>query len=50
MTGVTVIIYEAVAGRVAALFAGGCALLVFAAFWLVLPLSMRKGEQDPPGR
>jgi hypothetical protein len=50
VTGMTVIIFEAVAGRVAGLMAGGCALVVFAAFWLVLPLSMRTGTQDPPGR
>ena len=50
VTGMTVIIFDAVAGRVAALFAGGCALVVFAAFWWVLPLSMRTGEQDSPRR
>ncbi len=50
VTGMTVIIFEAVAGRVAALMAGGCALVVFGAFWLVLPLSMRTRKQDSPGR
>ncbi len=39
----TVIIFEVVAGRTAALIAGGCALVLFAAFWLVLPLTMRDG-------
>ena len=44
LTGMMAIIFEAVAGRLAALIAGGCALLVFAAFWLLLPLAMRGGE------
>ncbi|KGI69604.1 DUF6328 family protein [Mycolicibacterium rufum] len=41
VTGMTVIIFDAVAGLTPALVAGGCALLLFAGFWLVLPLGMR---------
>ena len=47
VTGMTVIIFEVVAGRLAALVSGGCALVLFAAFWLVLPLTMRDGERHP---
>jgi hypothetical protein len=47
VTGMTVIIFEAVAGRVAALVAGGGALVLFAGFWLVLPLTMRFEQDDP---
>ncbi len=47
VTGMTVIVFEAVAGRGAALAAGGAALVLFAAFWLVLPLTMRTTEQPP---
>ena len=47
VTGMTVIVFEAVAGRGAALVAGGAALVLFAAFWLVLPLTMRTTEQPP---
>lgn len=48
VAGMTIIIFEAVAGRVAALIAGGGALLVFSAFWLVMPLSMRSAAPPPP--
>ncbi len=44
VTGMTVIIFDAVAGLTAALLAGTCALLLFAGFWLVLPLSLRAEE------
>lgn len=47
VTGMTVIIFEAVAGRVAALVAGGGALVLFGAFWLVLPLTMRLEDGQP---
>lgn len=43
LTGMTTLIFEAVAGRPAALVAGGCALALFIVFWLVWPLSMRTG-------
>lgn len=48
LTGMVVIIFDVVAGRVAAFIAGGCALLLFVAFWLVWPLSLRNGGQQPP--
>jgi hypothetical protein len=41
LTGVTVIVFDAVAGRTAGLAAGACALGVFASFWWVLPLLLR---------
>lgn len=41
LTGVTVIIFVAVAGATAGLIAGACALALFAAFWWALPLSLR---------
>lgn len=46
VTGMTVIIFDAVAGTVPALIAGVCALVVFGAFWLALPLGMRLGERQ----
>lgn len=46
VTGMTVIIFAAVAGTVPALIAGVCALVVFGAFWLALPLGMRLGERQ----
>ncbi|KWX65594.1 DUF6328 family protein [Mycobacterium sp. NAZ190054] len=48
LTGMTTIIFEAVAGRVPALLAGAGALLLFTAFWLVYPLVMRRGDEEPP--
>jgi hypothetical protein len=44
----TVIIFYAVVGQGAALVAGGCALVLFVAFWLVLPLSMRNAGHKAP--
>lgn len=41
LTGVTVIVFAAVAGSSAALIAGACALTLFAFFWWVLPLILR---------
>jgi hypothetical protein len=41
LTGVTVIVFDAVAGRGAALIAGACALALFGFFWWVLPLLLR---------
>lgn len=43
LCGVTVIVFDAVAGDGAALIAGVCAALLFAVFWMVLPLTMRLG-------
>lgn len=48
VTGMTVIIFDAVAGLFPALLAGACALILFTTFWLVLPLSMRNGSRKPP--
>ncbi|KRE30286.1 hypothetical protein ASG82_24515 [Mycobacterium sp. Soil538] len=44
VTGMTVIIFDAVAGLTPALVAGACALLLFAGFWFVLPLGMRGAD------
>ena len=41
LTGVTLIIFVAVAGTTAGLIAGACALAMFAVFWWLLPLSLR---------
>jgi hypothetical protein len=41
LTGVTVIIFVAVAGTTAGLIAGACALTMFAFFWWLLPLRLR---------
>lgn len=48
VAGMTVIVFEAVAGRGAALIAGGCALVLFATFWLVAPLSLRGSDRERP--
>ncbi|CAN3130490.1 DUF6328 family protein [Mycobacterium sp. smrl_JER01] len=47
VTGVTVIIFDAVAGLTPALVSGACALALFTVFWLVLPLIMRDGRREP---
>ncbi|MDY7000126.1 MAG: DUF6328 family protein, partial [Actinomycetota bacterium] len=49
VTGMTVLIFYAVLGMVPALLAGIGALVVFSAFWLVLPLGMRRTEPPPLG-
>jgi hypothetical protein len=41
LTGVTVIVFAAVAGRGAGVIAGACALAIFAFFWWTLPLLLR---------
>jgi hypothetical protein len=46
LTGVTVIIFGAVAGPPAGAIAGGCAVIAQLGFWVVLPLWVRHGE--PP--
>ncbi|MGP4054086.1 DUF6328 family protein [Mycobacterium sp. 4D054] len=48
VTGVTVIIFDAVAGLGPALTAGAFALVLFIVFWLALPLAMRNGNRQPP--
>lgn len=41
LTGVTTIVFAAVAGSSAALIAGACALTLFTFFWWILPLVLR---------
>ncbi|ORA17565.1 DUF6328 family protein [Mycobacterium asiaticum] len=41
LTGVTVIIFDAVAGVAAGVIAGACALALFAVSWLLVPLLLR---------
>ncbi|OBF86727.1 hypothetical protein A5791_20105 [Mycobacterium sp. 852002-51163_SCH5372311] len=41
LTGMTVIVFAAVSGRIAGFVAGACALALFTLFWLVLPLLLR---------
>lgn len=41
LTGVTVIVFAAVAGRSPAVIAGGCALALYTFFWWLLPLLLR---------
>ena len=41
LTGVTIIVFDAVSGPTAGLIAGACALTLFAFFWWFLPLSLR---------
>jgi len=48
LAGVTVVIFGAVLGVTIGAAAGVCALVLFAAFWLALPLAMRSGEEQPP--
>jgi hypothetical protein len=47
LTGMTGIIFAAVSGRNAAFAAGACALVLFSAFWLVVPLILRsRGTEE----
>ncbi|MBX7434762.1 hypothetical protein JDV09_22080 [Mycobacterium sp. Y57] len=46
VAGMTIIIFDVVAGRPAALFAGACALVLFVAFWLVAPMTMRMHDES----
>lgn len=46
MSGMTVIIFAAVSGRSAGVVAGGCALLLFTVFWLILPLKLRGSREE----
>ena len=41
LTGMTIIVFDAVSGLNAGFVAGACALALFALFWLVLPLLLR---------
>src|SRR5277367_3292878 len=47
LTGVTVIIFGAVAGPVAGAIAGACAVTALLGFWVLLPLRLRH-EAPPP--
>ncbi len=49
LAGVTVIVFDAVAGRPAALVAGAVAVVAFAVFWVAVPLALRIGHPPPPG-
>jgi hypothetical protein len=44
LTGVTVIIFDSVAGSTAAIIAGACALVLFAVSWLLVPLLLRSRD------
>src|ERR1700691_1453935 len=46
LTGVTVIIFGAVAGPAAGAIAGGCAVTALVGFWVLLPLRVR--HEAPP--
>lgn len=41
LTGVTIIVFVAVAGTTVGLIAGACALMMFGCFWWLLPLALR---------
>jgi Family of unknown function (DUF6328) len=47
LVGVTVVIFDAVAGSTAAVVAGVVALFAFASFWVAIPLLMRWGKAQP---
>lgn len=56
LTGVTVLIFDIVAGQPAALIAGLCALVAFIGFWVVFPMRVRTTggpsqirRTEPPG-
>jgi hypothetical protein len=44
--GMTVIIFDAVAGLTPALIAGVCAVLLYASFWVALPYGLRATGQE----
>lgn len=48
LVGVTVVVFDAVAGHTAGVVAGGCALVALIGFWVALPLGMR--ATGPPAR
>ena len=48
VSGMTMIIFYTVVGTLPAMVAGVSALVVFAGFWLVLPLAMRRTEPSTP--
>lgn len=46
LSGVTIIVFAAVSGRTAGLVAGGCALVLFTVFWLIVPRALRGARAD----
>ncbi|QYL26278.1 hypothetical protein TM48_00354 [Mycobacterium shottsii] len=48
LTGVTALIFGAVSGRTAAIIAGSCALVLFALFWVLVPLLLRTRDVQLP--
>jgi hypothetical protein len=44
LTGVTVIIFDSVAGTAAGIIAGACASALFAVSWLLVPLLLRSRD------
>jgi hypothetical protein len=46
LAGVAIVIFDAVAGSIAAWIAGGCTLVALIVFWFLLPLWQR-GDNDP---
>lgn len=47
LTGVTVLIFGAVAGQVAGVVAGSCALVAQVCLWVLLPLWVRRNAPSP---
>ena len=48
LTGVTVVIFDAVLGPRAGVVAGSCTAVALLVFWAVVPLSMRVRHRKPP--
>jgi hypothetical protein len=46
LTGVAIVIFDAVAGRTAAWIAGGCSLVALTAAWFFLPLRLRGNDNN----
>jgi hypothetical protein len=46
LTGVAIVIFDAVAGPTAAWIAGGCAMVVLIAVWFFLPLRQRGNQES----
>lgn len=47
MTGVSILVFDAVSGPRLAWIAGACAALAIVGFWVVAPLALRRGPKDP---
>ena len=48
LTGMTVIIFDAVVGTIAGIIAGGCTLVLFVIGWVVVPLLLRRRDVPEP--